>query len=146
MWTALTEDHLRAYLSAPQSALVDYLNEEETTALVVIITDVTARIRGSLLAVDNVTMTLDVSLLPPELLRAASYLCIQTLQGRIPQMALADAQEAAIAESVALLDGLKEQKIALSKPDFSQQMVSVAGTRVLEARSRRLSEQKLRTF
>jgi len=117
-WSPLTSNDVLACLASSQ---VDALrqramNPGQDDPLPVIIADVTARVRAEVRGNRRNRVERDETLLPPELKLSAVYLVLESLQARLPNLALSPDQVRLMADAHVLLARVARGEVPITVP------------------------------
>jgi hypothetical protein len=118
-WTTLTSADIYAGLVAAQ---IDTLRTRalapgQADPLPTLICDITARVRAEVRTCRRNRLDRDDTLIPPELKLAASHLALESLQARIPNLALTADQTRLADNARQLLLRVANGEVAVSTPD-----------------------------
>ncbi len=150
-WSPLTPADVLAGLAAAQ---VDALRQRslapgQSDPLPTIIADVTARVRAEVRGNRRNRVERDETLLPPELKLAASHLALESLQTRLPNLALSPDQVRLVTEARALLARVARGEVPIAvpaQPESSLDASSPYGLEVVNRRPRNVSGRNLAGF
>ncbi len=150
-WSPLTPADVLACLA---SAQVDALRQRalapgQNDPLPTIIADVTARVRAEVRGNRRNRVERDETLLPPELKLAAAHLALESLQARLPNLALSPDQIRLMGEARALLARVARGEVPISvpaQPESTLDATSQYGVEVVSHGRRRVSGHNLDGF
>jgi hypothetical protein len=150
-WTPLTSADVLACLAAPQVAALrqGVLAPGQTDPLPTLIADVTARVRAEIRGGRRNRVERDCTLLPPELKLAAAHLALESLQTRLPGLALSADQIRLAADARALLARVARGEVPVTvpaKPESEVEANAQFGVEVLGHRRERVTGRNLAGF
>jgi len=150
-WTPLTpEDVLTCLASAQVEALRQRaLAPGQSDPLPVIIADMTARVRAEVRGNRRNRVERDEALLPPELKLAAAHLALESLQARLPNLALSPDQVRLMGAARSLLARVARGEVPITvpaQPESSLDASSPYGLEVVGKRRQRVSGHSLDGF
>jgi hypothetical protein len=121
----------------------------QTDPLPVIIADVTARVRAEVRGNRRNRVERDPCLLPPELKLAAVHVALESLQARLPNLALTADQIRLADEARTMLARVARGEVPITvpaQPESDLEASSPYGLEVLGARRRRVTGRNLEGF
>ncbi len=147
-WSPLTPADVLACLAAPQ---VDALRQRslapgQNDPLSLILSDVTARVRAEIRGNRRNRVEQNPVLLPAELKLAATYLALEALQARLPNLALSPDQVRLAAEARTLLARVARGEVPIAppvEPDSALETATPYGLEVVSHRRSRVSGRNL---
>jgi hypothetical protein len=150
-WSPLTANDVLACLAGPQ---VDVLRQRALDAgqadpLPAILADVTARVRAEVRGNRRNRVERDPTLLPPELKLAAAHLALESLQARLPNLALTADQVRLADDARALLARVASGEVPITVPEQPErdlETYSQFGIDVLGRREERVTGRDLAGF
>jgi len=150
-WSPLTPADVLACLA---SAQVDALRQRALSPgqgdpLPAIIADVTARVRAEVRGNRRNRVERDHTLLPPELKLAAAHLTLESLQARLPNLALSPDQVRLMADARALLARVARGEVPVTvpaQPESKLEASSPYGLEVVGHRRRHVTGHDLAGF
>jgi hypothetical protein len=150
-WSPLTSDDVLACLLGPQVDILRQrkLNPGQADPLPALIADVTARVRAEIRGNRRNRVELDPCLLPPELKLAAAHLALESLQARLPNLALSVDQIRLAADARTLLVRVAKGEVPVTvpaQPAADLETTSPYGLEVLGHRHQRISGENLAGF
>lgn len=150
-WSPLTPADVLACLAAPQLAALrqGVLAPGQTDPLPALIADVTARVRAEIRGGRRNRVERDSCLLPPELKLAAAHLALESLQTRLPGLALSADQIRLAADARALLARVARGEVPITvpaQPESELEAYSQFGVEVLGHRRERITGENLAGF
>ena len=150
-WSALTPADVLACLLAPQADALRQrqLNPGQPDPLPALIADVTAWVRAEIRGNRRNRVEVDVCLLPPELKLAAAHLAVESLQARLPNLALSADQIRLAADARALLVRVARGDVPITvptQPASDLEASSPFGLEVVGHRRERVSGENLAGF
>jgi hypothetical protein len=150
-WSPLTPDDVLACLLGPQVDILRQrqLNPGQADPLPALIADVTARVRAEIRGNRRNRVELDACLLPPELKLAAAHLALESLQARLPNLALSADQMRLADDARALLARVASGQVPITvpaQPAADLETTSPFGLEVLGHRRQRVTGENLSGF
>ncbi len=150
-WSPLTPDDVLACLLGPQVDALRQrqLNPGQVDPLPALIADVTARVRAEIRGNRRNRVELDACLLPPELKLAAAHLALESLQARLPNLALSADQVRLATDARALLIRVARGEVPITvpaQPASDLEANSPFGLDVLGHRRQRVTGENLSGF
>jgi len=147
-WSPLTSADVLACLAAPQVAALRQgaLAPGQADPLPALIADVTARVRAEIRGGRRNRVERDCTLLPPELKLAAAHLALESLQTRLPALALTADQIRLAADARALLARVAHGDVPVTvpaQPESDIEANAQFGVEVLGSRRRHISSRDL---
>jgi len=150
-WSPLTPADVLACLAAPQAAALrqSALAPGQSDPLQALIADVTARVRAEIRGSRRSRVESDATLLPPELKLAAAHLALESLQARLPNLALSADQIRLAADARALLARVAKGEVPVTvpaQPESDLEANTQYGLEVLGHRRARVTGRNLAGF
>jgi hypothetical protein len=150
-WSPLTPDDVLACLLGPQVDALRQrqLNPGQADPLPALIADVTARVRAEIRGNRRNRVEVDPCLLPPELKLAAAHLALESLQARLPNLALSADQARLADDARALLIRVARGEVPITvpvQPAKDLEVNSPFGLDVLGHRIERITGENLAGF
>ena len=151
MWSPLTIPDVLACLAAPQAAALrqNALAPGQCDPLPALIADVTARVRAEIRGNRRNRVERDATLLPPELKLAAAHLVLESLQARLPNLALTADQIRLAADARGLLARVAQGGVPVTvpaQPESELEANAQFGIEVLGHRRARVTGHNLAGF
>lgn len=138
-WLTLTSADVLANLAAPQVEALRLrgLSPGQGDPLPTIIADVTARVRAEVRSNRRNRVERDETKLPPELKLAATHLVLESLQARLPNLALSTDQLRLMAEAHVLLARVARGEVPIATPTEPESALEASSPYGLEVVNRR---------
>ncbi|HTB63873.1 MAG TPA: hypothetical protein VK737_09810 [Opitutales bacterium] len=151
MWSPLTSSDVLACLAASQITTLRQgaLAPGQADPLPALIADVTARVRAEIRGGRRNRVERDCTLLPPELKLAAAHLTLESLQTRLPGLALSADQIRLAADARTLLARVAHGEVPITvpaQPESDLEANAQFGLEVLSHRRQRVTGRNLAGF